>query len=37
MWDTFQPLTLTTLWRETDRPDYAFSWNPDRDASAARA
>ncbi|HTX45988.1 MAG TPA: homogentisate 1,2-dioxygenase [Solirubrobacteraceae bacterium] len=37
MWDTFQPLTLTTLWRDTDRPDYAFSWNPDRAGSAARA
>jgi homogentisate 1,2-dioxygenase len=30
MWDTFRPLSLTTLWRDNDRPEYAFSWNPDR-------
>ena len=30
MWDTFRPLHLTTLWREHDKPDYAYSWNPDR-------
>ncbi len=34
MWDTFKPLRLTTLWREHDNPDYAYSWNPDRLASA---
>jgi homogentisate 1,2-dioxygenase len=37
MWDTFQPLSLTTLWRDNDKPEYAFSWNPDRDASATPA
>jgi homogentisate 1,2-dioxygenase len=30
MWDTFNPLRLTTLWRAHDKPEYAFSWNPDR-------
>ncbi len=30
MWDTFRPLSLTTLWRDNDRPEYALSWNPDR-------
>ena len=30
MWDTFRPLSLTTLWRDHDRPEYALSWNPDR-------
>ncbi|HEY6781794.1 MAG TPA: hypothetical protein VI296_01035, partial [Candidatus Dormibacteraeota bacterium] len=30
MWDTFRPLRLTTLWRDHDDPDYAYSWNPDR-------
>jgi homogentisate 1,2-dioxygenase len=34
MWDTFRPLALTTLWREHDNPDYAFSWNEDRQAPA---
>jgi homogentisate 1,2-dioxygenase len=29
MWDTFRPLRLTTLWREHDKPEYAYSWNPD--------
>jgi homogentisate 1,2-dioxygenase len=29
MWDTFRPLGLTTLWREVDKPEYAYSWNPD--------
>jgi homogentisate 1,2-dioxygenase len=33
MWDTFRPLRLTALWRETDKPEYAYSWNPDRDAA----
>jgi homogentisate 1,2-dioxygenase len=32
MWDTFRPLRLTTLWRETDDPRYAYSWNEDRAA-----
>jgi homogentisate 1,2-dioxygenase len=30
MWDTFRPLRLTTLWREHDKPEYAYSWNPER-------
>jgi hypothetical protein len=30
MWDTFRPLRLTALWAELDRPDYAYSWNPER-------
>ncbi len=29
MWDTFRPLRLTSLWREHDKPEYAYSWNPD--------
>jgi homogentisate 1,2-dioxygenase len=29
MWDTFRPLQLTTLWRANDKPEYAYSWNPD--------
>jgi homogentisate 1,2-dioxygenase len=29
MWDTFNPLRLTTVWHEHDRPEYALSWNPD--------
>jgi homogentisate 1,2-dioxygenase len=37
MWDTFKPLSLTNLWRDNDKPEYAFSWNPDRDASATPA
>jgi homogentisate 1,2-dioxygenase len=34
MWDTFRPLRLTTLWRETDNPDYAYSWNEDKAPAA---
>ena len=30
MWDTFKPLRLSTLWRDVDRPEYAYSWNPDK-------
>ena len=30
MWDTFRPLRLTSLWREVDKPEYAYSWNPDK-------
>jgi len=30
MWDTFRPLRLTSLWREIDRPEYAYSWNPEK-------
>ncbi len=30
MWDTFRPLKLAALWEGIDRPDYAYSWNPDR-------
>jgi len=30
VWDTFQPLRLSTLWRDVDDPSYAYSWNPDR-------
>ena len=40
MWDTFKPLRLSTLWEAVDRPDYAYSWNPDKagvDAGAATA
>jgi homogentisate 1,2-dioxygenase len=29
MWDTFRPLRLSTVWQEHDKPDYAYSWNPD--------
>lgn len=29
MWDTFRPLHLTALWQAHDKPEYAFSWNPD--------
>jgi homogentisate 1,2-dioxygenase len=34
MWDTFRPLKLAALWRDHDNPEYAFSWNPDRQAAA---
>jgi homogentisate 1,2-dioxygenase len=39
MWDTFRPLRLTSLWREHDKPEYAYSWNPDlaRGDAAAQA
>ncbi len=30
MWDTFRPLKLTQLWQAHDKPEYAYSWNPDR-------
>jgi hypothetical protein len=30
MWDTFRPLRLAALMRDIDRPEYAYSWNPDR-------
>ncbi|MGH2801732.1 MAG: homogentisate 1,2-dioxygenase [Thermoleophilaceae bacterium] len=30
MWDTFRPLKLASLWRDVDNPEYAFSWNPDK-------
>jgi homogentisate 1,2-dioxygenase len=29
MWDTFRPLQLTGLWQANDKPEYAYSWNPD--------
>jgi homogentisate 1,2-dioxygenase len=29
MWDTFRPLRLTSLWEANDKPEYAYSWNPD--------
>ena len=35
MWDTFRPLQLTALWQANDRPEYAFSWNPDHHAAAS--
>ncbi len=35
MWDTFRPLRLTTVWQANDRPEYAFSWNPDHDVVRA--
>ena len=34
MWDTFRPLRLAALWEELDKPEYAYSWNPDRAAAA---
>ena len=33
MWDTFRPLRLTTLWPDHDNPEYAYSWNPDKEAA----
>jgi hypothetical protein len=30
MWDTFRPLKLAALWQGIDKPDYAYSWNPER-------
>jgi homogentisate 1,2-dioxygenase len=35
MWDTFRPLRLTSLWRDNDDPEYAYSWNEDRSATPA--
>jgi homogentisate 1,2-dioxygenase len=35
MWDTFRPLRLTPLWRACDKPEYAYSWNPDRQGVSA--
>jgi hypothetical protein len=35
MWDTFRPLRLGSLWEELDKPEYAYSWNPDREGAAA--
>src|SRR5690242_2926795 len=35
MWDTFRPLALTSLWQANDRPEYAFSWNPDHHAAGS--
>jgi homogentisate 1,2-dioxygenase len=35
MWDTFRPLRLATLWRDNDKPEYAYSWNPDREPAGA--
>jgi homogentisate 1,2-dioxygenase len=29
MWDTFRPLRLTPLWQAHDKPEYAYSWNPE--------
>jgi homogentisate 1,2-dioxygenase len=37
MWDTFRPLRLTTAWRDHDRPEYAYSWNPDISGTVAAA
>jgi homogentisate 1,2-dioxygenase len=37
MWDTFRPLNLTTLWRAHDKPEYAYSWNPDLSGESAPA
>jgi hypothetical protein len=34
MWDTFRPLRLSTLWQEVDKPEYAYSWNPDHSVEA---
>ncbi|MBV8941748.1 MAG: homogentisate 1,2-dioxygenase [Solirubrobacterales bacterium] len=33
MWDTFRPLRLTPLWQANDRPEYAYSWNPEHQAA----
>jgi hypothetical protein len=33
MWDTFRPLKLAVLWSDLDKPEYAYSWNPDRTGS----
>src|SRR5437763_7158519 len=33
MWDTFRPLRLTGLWQAHDKPEYAYSWNPDLHAA----
>ena len=35
MWDTFRPLRLAPLWRDHDKPEYAFSWNPERSGEVA--
>jgi homogentisate 1,2-dioxygenase len=35
MWDTFRPLRLSALWSEVDKPEYAYSWNPDRVSESA--
>jgi homogentisate 1,2-dioxygenase len=37
MWDTFKPLRLTTHWRSTDKPEYAFSWNEDKFSAGGAA
>jgi homogentisate 1,2-dioxygenase len=37
MWDTFRPLRLTTLWQAHDKPEYAYSWNPDKTGDAPGA
>jgi homogentisate 1,2-dioxygenase len=37
MCDTFRPLHLTTACREVDKPDYAYSWNPDKQGAASDA
>ena len=34
MWDTFRPLQLTPLWRANDKPEYAYSWNPEHHPAA---
>jgi homogentisate 1,2-dioxygenase len=33
MWDTFRPLRLAALWQEVDKPEYAMSWNPDKEVA----
>jgi len=37
MWDTFRPLRLSTVWQRVDRPEYAYSWNPDKAGAEAAA
>lgn len=37
MWDTFKPLRLTPLWQACDKPEYAYSWNPDHLGAGASA
>jgi len=34
MWNTFQPLRLTSQWRAVHNARYAFSWNEDKLADA---
>ena len=35
MYEPCFPLRLAALWAEVDKPEYAFSWNPDRSSEPA--